>query len=98
LNTAFLEIPKSVISVTNESNLVYGMTGGAAKGMVNAMGRLLSGMIDLITAPVLTKPIVKPDPIWEDFDAETSYGQVFRLDNEPYKAGNLDNANAAKDE
>lgn len=85
INTAILEIPKNVINTTNESNnLIYGVTGGVLKGLLHTAGRLLTGFTDLVTAPIITKPIVQPDPIWQDFDAETTYGKVFRLDNEPH--------------
>lgn len=85
INTAILEIPKNVINTTNESNnLIYGVTGGVLKGLLHTAGRLLTGLTDLVTAPIITKPIVQPDPIWQDFDAETTYGKVFRLDNDPH--------------
>lgn len=84
INTAILEIPKNVINTTNNSEyLIYGIAGGLTKGFLHAMGRLASGLSDLLTAPIITKPVVQPDPIWHDFDAETTYGKIFRLDNEP---------------
>lgn len=83
MNTALLEIPKNVINTTNQSNVAYGFTGGLAKGILNTVGRMMAGLADLITAPILTKPIVQPNNIWDDFDVETTYGQAFRADNEP---------------
>lgn len=78
--TAFLEVPKSIINTTNESNVVYGAIGGLAKGVMHMTGRLLSGVLDLVTAPIPTKPIAEPAYIWEDFDRDTSYNDMFRLD------------------
>jgi hypothetical protein len=50
----------------------------------------MTGVTDLITAPLPTKPIVQPRYVWDDFDKTNSYGPVFRLvDNppiEPYVA------------
>lgn len=80
--TAFLEIPKNVINATNDSNIVYGTVGGTAKGIINMLGRSLVGLIDVITAPLPTKPVVSPELIWDDFDADTTYGESFRLDEE----------------
>lgn len=83
MGTAFLEIPKNIINTTNQSNVAFGFVGGLTKGILNTMGRVTTGFADLITAPIITKPIVRPDRIWDDFDADTTYGPVFRLDNEP---------------
>jgi len=79
--TGFLEMPKNVINVSNESgsNILYGIFGGLGKGIVNFGGRLAVGVTDLITFPIPTKPIASPLYIWDDFDVDTSYGQVFRL-------------------
>ena len=46
---------------------------------MNTVGRMTTGVVDLLTAPVPTKPVSSPEYVWEDFDANTSYGDVFRL-------------------
>ncbi len=76
--TGILEIPKNVINTTNQSNIVYGVFGGVLKGIINTGGRIVVGVTDLITAPLPTKPIVYPVYVWDDFDADTTYGEVFR--------------------
>jgi len=81
MSTAVLEIPKNIINTTNDSNIIYGAVGGLAKGLLNTMGRLVTGMTDFVTAPIPTKPIVYPNYIWDDFDADTTYGKTFRLKN-----------------
>lgn len=78
--TAFLEVPKNIINTTNDSNVVYGIIGGGAKGLIHMTGRLLTGVVDLVTAPIPTHPISDPPYIWDDFDTDTSYNEVFRLD------------------
>jgi putative exosortase-associated protein (TIGR04073 family) len=83
INTAILEVPKSIIQTTNESNIVFGLVGGTAKGILNTLGRVATGVTDLVTFPIATKKIISPGHVWEDFDAETTYGQTFRLDNTP---------------
>ena len=82
MTTGILEIPKNIINVSNESNVIWGILGGSIKGVLNTVGRLATGIADLITAPLPTKPIVHPAYVWDDFDMDTSYGEVFRLDNE----------------
>ena len=79
LATAVLEIPKSIINTTNESNLAYGVVGGLLKGVINTVGRVAIGVTDIVTMPIPTKPIAQPVYIWDDFDVDTSYGDVFRL-------------------
>jgi putative exosortase-associated protein (TIGR04073 family) len=80
--TSWLEVPKSIINDTNakDSNIVYGLVGGGLEGMLNMLGRATVGVADLVTAPLATKPIVRPQYIWEDFDQTNIYGDVFRLD------------------
>ncbi len=80
ITTAVLEIPKNIINTTNDSNIVWGFVGGLAKGVINTGGRIGVGVTDLVTAPLPTKPIASPKYIWEDFDQDTQYGSVFRLD------------------
>ncbi len=79
MTTAILEIPKEIINTTNNSNMVLGPIAGGLKGMINTVGRLGIGVIDLITAPIPTKPVVQPVYVWDDFDVDTTYGDVFRL-------------------
>ncbi len=79
LTTGVLEIPKSIILTTNQSNVIYGFVGGLFKGMIHTGGRMGVGIADLITAPIPTKPIAYPLYVWDDFDTETTYGDTFRL-------------------
>jgi putative exosortase-associated protein (TIGR04073 family) len=82
MTTGILEIPKNIINVSNESNVIWGFLGGGAMGVLNTVGRLATGLTDLITAPLPTQPIVHPAYVWNDFDVDTSYGEVFRLEGE----------------
>ncbi len=77
--TSWLEIPKNIINVTNQSNFVYGIPGGLFKGIANMVGRIATGVTDLVTFPIPTKPITQPLYVWDDFDVDTTYGDIFRL-------------------
>lgn len=79
LVTSPLEIPKNIINTMNQSNFFYGLFGGIIKGLVNTAGRMGVGIADLVTFPLPTKPIAYPMYIWDDFDVDTTYGEVFRL-------------------
>ena len=79
LTTSPLEIPKNIINTMNQSNFFYGVFGGFLKGLVNTLGRTGCGIADLITLPLPTKPVAYPVYIWDDFDVDTTYGEVYRL-------------------
>lgn len=74
ITTGLAEVPKNVIIVNNESNVVFGVIGGTLKGLLHTVGRLGVGMFDLFTAPIPTYPIIYPAYVWDDFYAETTYG------------------------
>lgn len=76
--TSSLEIPKNIILVNNRSNVIYGFIGGTFKGLLNMGGRIGVGVLDLVSAPIPTQPIVYPMYVWDNFDAETTYGPAFR--------------------
>ncbi len=80
LTTGVLEIPKNIINTTNRSNVIYGVIGGLFKGMIHTAGRIGVGITDLVTIPLPTRPIAQPAYIWDNFNVDTSYGPVFRLD------------------
>jgi putative exosortase-associated protein (TIGR04073 family) len=80
IGTGWLEIPKNIVNTINQGNFFYGVFGGFLKGLVNTLGRMGSGIADVITIPIPTRPIAYPVYIWDDFDVDTSYGEVFRLD------------------
>ncbi|OAI26119.1 MULTISPECIES: exosortase system-associated protein, TIGR04073 family [Methylomonas] len=76
--TASLEIPKNIIIINNQSNVVYGFVGGTFKGLINMGARMGVGVLDLISAPIPTQPIVRPVYVWDDFNADTTYGKAFK--------------------
>ncbi|MDP3009686.1 MAG: exosortase system-associated protein, TIGR04073 family [Methylococcales bacterium] len=83
LSTAPLEIPKGLINNINakESNLVFGLVGGALEGSLNTLARATIGATDLALFLLPTKVIIQPQYVWEDFyETNTMYGDIFRLD------------------
>jgi putative exosortase-associated protein (TIGR04073 family) len=81
LTTSTLELPKNIITQTNApgSNFIYGLAGGTMLGVLHTMGRMTVGIMDLVTAPIPTRPIANPLYVWDDFDVNTTYGPIFRL-------------------
>ncbi|MCX7098567.1 MAG: exosortase system-associated protein, TIGR04073 family [Methylococcales bacterium] len=83
LTMGWLEIPKNIINTTNNSNIFYGIVGGGFKGFVNTGGRMGVAVADLLTFPLPTKPIAHPLYAWEDFDVDTTYGDVMQVNKTP---------------
>jgi putative exosortase-associated protein (TIGR04073 family) len=78
LTLSVAEVPKNIIIVSNQTNVLFGLAGGLILGGVDLLGRTSVGILDLITAPLPTQPIVFPLYVWEDFDKSTAYGPIFR--------------------
>lgn len=73
------EIPKNAIITTNQTNALFGATGGVFKGILHGVGRTLAGALDLITCPYPSEPIPKPAYVWENFQTETQYGPMLQI-------------------
>lgn len=80
IGVGFWELPKNIINTTNDSNIFYGLTGGLFKGILNTVGRLSVGAVDLVTAPIPTKPVTYPKYAWQNTKVDTTYGNIFELD------------------
>lgn len=80
LGTGWLEIPKNVVNTTEQTNILYGMIGGLGMGIFNTLGRMGTGLVDLVSAPFPTDPIVTPVRAWNNFDTKTTYGVQHHLE------------------
>jgi putative exosortase-associated protein (TIGR04073 family) len=74
---AIAEVPKNIINTSNQANVLLGVSGGTLKGVLHSVGRMLSGVTDVLTFPFATKPITTPAFVWQDFTTDTSYGPFF---------------------
>lgn len=61
--TSWTEIPKGVLAVSGEQNLVAGFTLGFGKGVVSGLARGASGVFDMTTfgIPPYNKPVMLPE-------------------------------------
>lgn len=81
MTLGILEAPKGIIKTSNDSNIVYGLTAGIFLGLINTVGRTGVGVIDFITFPLATKPIIQPVHPWQSYlTIPTTYGDIFVLD------------------
>ncbi len=80
IGASFLEIPKNMINISNDTNFVWGVLGGAPYGGLIMAGRMVSGLADLATCFIPTTPITNPVYVWDDFDKNTTFGDGLRLE------------------
>jgi putative exosortase-associated protein (TIGR04073 family) len=71
--TGIIEIPKSMMVVSAEEGIGMGMSLGFVNGMTNMLGRTLTGMVDVVSFPIPTKPMITPAVVFQDFSQETTY-------------------------
>ena len=64
------ELPKEMIVETSTKGLGYGLTTGVFLGILYGVARTGAGLIDLVTFPLPSEPLVTPGYIWEDFTTE----------------------------
>ncbi|MDN5836636.1 MAG: exosortase system-associated protein, TIGR04073 family [Nitrosospira sp.] len=77
--TGIVEVPKNMINSSNEKGLGYGLTAGLFSGIIYAVGRTLTGAVDLVTFIIPTKPIIYPDYVWKDWDRQTHFHPDWKL-------------------
>lgn len=81
MTLGILEVPKGIIKTSNDSNMLYGVTAGTFLGLLNTVGRTGVGVIDFISFPLATKPVIQPVHPWQSYlTLPTSYEDVFVLD------------------
>ncbi len=73
--TGIVEIPKTMMTVSEQEGIGLGLSLGLVKGMTNMMGRSFLGMLDVVSFPIPTKPLINPPVVFQDFGTETTYGQ-----------------------
>ncbi len=77
--TGVVEVPKSMMIESDRRGPAVGIPVGLFVGIVQGIGRTLTGVVDLVTFPIPTKPIIYPDFVWKDFNKETHYHPDWKL-------------------
>ena len=77
--TGIAEIPKSVIITNRTDGPAYAATAGFMTGLLHMVGRTLCGTFDIVTFMIPTKPIVRPDLVWQKYNKETGYRATWEL-------------------
>ncbi len=86
----FIELPKNVINITNDQNILVGLTWGLIRGIIQGVSRTLVGGVEVITSPIPTAEFASPAYVWDRFSEDSRY---FGLHYPGYwtKYGPLDN-------
>jgi putative exosortase-associated protein (TIGR04073 family) len=77
--TGVAELPKTIALATEKEGAAYGLTVGFATGLSHMLGRTLCGAFDLVTFPIATEALVKPNLIWKNFSRETTYNLHLKM-------------------
>lgn len=71
--SGFLELPKNVINITDEDNILMGMTWGVLRGSIEGVSRTLVGSIEFISSPIPSGEFASPAYGWERFSEDSRY-------------------------
>ena len=71
--TGFIEIPKNILNITDDSGFLVGITLGPVRGVIHGVSRTLVGVADFLTSPFPTNDYVSPGLPWERFTEDTRY-------------------------
>ena len=77
--TGLGEVPKNIILANRAEGPAYAATAGVMTGFLQGLGRTFCGMTDLVTFFIPTKPMIKPNFVWQSFNKETTYGGTWEL-------------------
>jgi len=70
--TGIVEIPKKVILISRNDNLLMGLTWGWVKGTAVGMLRTASGLYEAVTFPIPApadyEPMVQPEFVFEEWE------------------------------
>jgi len=73
-STGIIELPKSMMVESSKEGIAMGLSVGFIKGLTNMLGRSFFGMLDVVSFPLPTKPMITPAVVFQDFAEETTYG------------------------
>ncbi|MDD1623088.1 MAG: exosortase system-associated protein, TIGR04073 family [Methylococcaceae bacterium] len=71
--TSFIEIPKNVVNITHDQNILLGSTWGVLRGVAHTVTRTVLGVAELIASPIPTREFISPPYVWDRFSEDTRY-------------------------
>ncbi|MGR9114869.1 MAG: exosortase system-associated protein, TIGR04073 family [Gammaproteobacteria bacterium] len=71
--TGFIELPKNIVNISHDQNILVGITWGTVRGVFQAVGRTVVGAAELVTSPIPTDDYMSPPYVWDRFSEDTRY-------------------------
>jgi putative exosortase-associated protein (TIGR04073 family) len=71
--TGWVELPKNIINISSDSNVLVGVTWGSLRGALETVSRTLGGVADFLTFPFATSDFVSPGYAGERFSEDSRY-------------------------
>ncbi len=71
--TSFIELPKNVVNISHDQNILLGLTWGTLRGVTHAVSRTVIGAVELIASPIPTSEFISPPYVWDRFSEDTRY-------------------------
>ncbi|TPQ24546.1 exosortase system-associated protein, TIGR04073 family [Methylomonas sp. EFPC3] len=68
-----LELPKNIVNISSEQNILLGMSWGLLRGVAHTVDRTLIGAVEFISAPIPSDEFISPAYPWERFSEDTRY-------------------------
>lgn len=69
----FIEIPKNIINISYEQNILVGLTWGLVRGVAHGVSRTLVGGAEFLTSPIPTDEFAAPAYVWDRFSEDSRY-------------------------
>ena len=76
MTMGFIEIPKNIINISDDSGFLVGVSLGTLRGILQGVSRTLIGVADLLSSPFPTNDYVAPGLPWERFTEDTRYFKI----------------------
>lgn len=70
---SFIEIPKNVVNITHDQNILLGSSWGLLRGVAHTVSRTVIGVAELIASPIPTDEFISPPYVWDRFSEDTRY-------------------------
>ena len=68
-----VEIPKNIVNISSDSNILLGMSWGLLRGVVHTVDRTLIGAVEFLSSPIPSDEFISPAYPWERFSEDTRY-------------------------
>lgn len=68
-----VEIPKNIVNISSDSNILVGMSWGLLRGVAHTVDRTLIGAVEFLSSPIPSDEFISPAYPWERFSEDTRY-------------------------